>query len=1341
MAELDGTRGLTLFVNGERRELTNVDPEQTLLEYLRAQGLTGTKLGCGEGGCGSCTVVCSRRASGKVHHFSINACLATICEMDGTHITTVEGLANADAGVLHPISKAISDSHGSQCGYCTPGIIMSMYGLWVRGPFDVADIEHRMDGNLCRCTGYRPILQALHPMARDFGRDGEELSCCGHRIPASLGSDSVQFGEQVQARLEAAEELLKDSRRVHVSGSHLGRPTEWCSPESLEETLDIVSKRESVRFQVGNSERRIEKIFKANYVQPSTLLSLTRVAELQGISWSSSEVRLGAAVPLQLIAEAFRDASAGYSQSQLQVVQAYSSILQWFAGHQIRNVATLGGNIATASPISDLNPCHVAAGATLEVASIKNGSVTTRRVPMGDNNRLFFTGYRVTALDPKEVVVAVCVPLTRDGEYFQAFKQSRRRDDDLAIVNAGMRVLFVDGVVAESSFVFGGMAPHTKVCIELEKWWTGRQWTRACFQDSLAVLSRDVYLPDGSPGGMCEYRRSLAQSFYFKFWASVAHALGETIPQRELSAVQEHTTSTNYHRPAIQGLQHFGNQDTLSSPPTKHMACDMQVSGQAKYTDDVPVTQGEVFMDFVLSTKAHARILGIDSSRAKEVEGFVDLITAQDIRGENLTGPISHDEEALASKEVHCVGAVVAVVCATSRGAARVAARAVTVEYEELPYVCGLKEAIDQGSFFPLNFQQPGDVTAEIHTVDTSRGAGMDAIISSSRGDGRFHVIEGETFIGGQEHFYLETMATRVEPKENGEYLITSSTQNVHETQLLCARALGTPLAKVTCQVKRLGGGFGGKETRSCVLAIAAAVAAQKLRRPVRFHMDRDVDQVTSGQRHSALARYHSVVEKDSLKVIAADVELYINGGWSLDLSQPVLNRAMLHITNAYHIPNIRVRGRVCRTNLPSNTAFRGFGGPQGMYVAEVMCEHAASVLGVSREEVLHRNLLRDGDITHYGWELQNVHLERMWEQITQNFDARRRSVEAFNAEHRYLKRGIAILPTAFGISFTAPHMNQGGALVHIQKDGSVLVAHGGVEMGQGLHTKIARIAASTLGLPIEAVYVKETTTDCVANSLPTAASSGTDIYGAAVQNACLELHQRLKPFLEKHEGSPQEIMAKAAVDAFMARVNLSAQGFHRTDIAGCDWNQSGVNEFRSAPFWYMTYGIACSEVQIDCLTGDMVVLRSDIVHDVGNSVNPALDIGQIEGAFIQGVGYCTIEETVYDLRGNLLSKGPGAYKIPGFGDIPLDFRVHLLDGSRGVAVFGSKAVGEPPFFLGLSVFWAVKDAVIAARKDHSTEGSKHFRFDAPATPEKIRMACLDFINPSGQVTSWHAHA
>nr|CAB3495496.1 unnamed protein product [Digitaria exilis] len=552
--------------------------------------------------------------------------------------------------------------------------------------------------------------------------------------------------------------------------------------------------------------------------------------------------------------------------------------------------------------------------------------------------------------------------------------------------------------------------------------------------------------------------------------------------------------------------------------------------------------------------------------------------------------------------------------------------------------------------------------------------------------------------------------------------------------QKYVANVLGLPLSKVVCKTKRIGGGFGGKETRSAIFAAAVSVPSYCLRRPVKLVLDRDVDMISSGQRHSFLGRYKVGFTNDG-KILALDLEIYNNGGNSLDLSLAVLERAMFHSENVYDIPNIRVSGQVCFTNFPSNTAFRGFGGPQGMLIAENWIHHMALELQRSPEHIKELNFHNDGTVLHYGQLLRNCRIGSVWDELKAscNFTEARKAVRSFNSKNRWRKRGIAMIPTKFGISFTAKFMNQfdgltmqAGALVQVYTDGTVLVTHGGVEMGQGLHTKVAQVAASAFNIPLSSVFISETSTDKVPNASPTAASASSDLYGAAVLDACQQIKARMEPIASRETHNS---FAELAQTCYMERVDLSAHGFYATPDIGFDWIDG-----KGTPFLYYTYGAAFAEVEIDTLTGDFHTRTVDIVMDLGFSINPAIDIGQIEGAFIQGLGWVALEELKWGdnnhkwIRpGHLFTCGPGAYKIPSVNDIPLNFKVSLLKGAPNPKVIhSSKAVGEPPFFLGSAVLFAIKDAIFAARAEEGL--LDWFPLDNPATPERIRMACVDSI-------------
>ena len=543
------------------------------------------------------------------------------------------------------------------------------------------------------------------------------------------------------------------------------------------------------------------------------------------------------------------------------------------------------------------------------------------------------------------------------------------------------------------------------------------------------------------------------------------------------------------------------------------------------------------------------------------------------------------------------------------------------------------------------------------------------------------------------------------------------------------AQVTGVAAHKVVSRVKRLGGGFGGKETRSVQLASICALAATKTRRPVRCMLNRDEDIAMSGQRHPFLCKWKVGVTKTG-KLLALDADVFSNGGFSLDLSGGVLDRTLTHIDNVYKIPNVHVRGRICKTNTTSNTAFRGFGGPQGLFFAECFMEEIADNLNIPVEQLREMNLYKPEDLTHFNQELKDWHVPLMYKQVTEesSYKERRKAVDDYNRKHKWSKRGLSIIPTKFGISFGAVFLNQAGALVHVYRDGSVLVAHGGVEMGQGLHTKMTMIAAEALQVPQSSVFISETATNTVPNTSATAASAGSDLNGYAVFNACQQINERLQPYREK---MPTATLGEIAHVAWFDRVNLSAQGFYRTPDIGYVWGEN-----TGQLYYYFTQGVTAAEVQIDTLTGDWTPLRADIKMDVGHSINPSVDYGQIEGAFIQGQGLFTTEESLWHrASGQLVTKGPGNYKIPGSRDIPQQLNVSLLKDVTWEnlrTIQRSRGVGEPPLFMGSAVFFAIRDALKAARRQWGVDEVLSLR--SPATPERIRVSCADPIIEKARV-------
>jgi xanthine dehydrogenase large subunit len=759
--------------------------------------------------------------------------------------------------------------------------------------------------------------------------------------------------------------------------------------------------------------------------------------------------------------------------------------------------------------------------------------------------------------------------------------------------------------------------------------------------------------------------------------------------------------------------------------PSLHESGLKHTSGEALYVDDLPTPPGTLVGHIIASPHAHARLLRRDAAKALALPGVHAVLFAQDIPGENDVCPIKgvHDEPLLATDEVHCVGQTVALIVAESAALGRQAAALVELEYEVLPAVLTLREAIEKGSYIA----HPMDP----HPHKIRRGEPESALIASPVR------VQGECMTGGQDHFYLETHVALAVLEEDGAVHLWSSTQHPSEVQEKVADVLGLARHLVKVEVPRMGGGFGGKETQAAGFAALAALGATVTRRPVKVWLNRDQDMERTGKRHPFWARYDAGFNAQG-QLLALKVELVSDGGWSNDLSHAILDRALFHLDNAYYLPNVEAVGRVARTNYPSNTAFRGFGGPQGMYVMEEVLNRAAEKLGLDPAEVRRINLYRDTpeDRTHYDQRVENNRLPRIHTELmaSSGYAKRRAEIEAFNASSRWTKRGIGYQPVKFGISFTTSFLNQAGALVVIYADGSVQLNHGGTEMGQGLHTKMRAVCAHELGIPVERVRVMNTATDKVPNTSATAASSGADLNGFAVKAACDTLRERLLPVVAKllqtesaegiefaggqvfHRARPQRVLAFHEVTqaAYLGQVSLSATGYYRTPDIGYD-RVTG----KGKPFHYYAFGGAVVEVEVSGLTGEHRVRRVDILHDVGSSLVPTIDVGQVEGGFIQGVGWLTCEEVLFNAKGQLLTHSPDTYKIPALGDTPEEFHVALLERApQDNTIHGSKAVGEPPFMLAIGVVTALRHA-IAGFGSPRTE----IQLASPATPEAILRA------------------
>jgi xanthine dehydrogenase molybdopterin binding subunit/xanthine dehydrogenase small subunit len=1258
---------IAFILNGRLVPVADISPNTTLLEFLRARGLTGTKEGCAEGDCGACSVaIVERDANGQATFRAVNSCLMPICLLAGREVVSVEGVGGHGP---HPVQCAMAEGYGSQCGYCTPGFICSLFEGYYRNDLHTDDdLDDQLSGNLCRCTGYRPIRDAAVEAfsIRGSRREDPFLERLTQPV-APLGATQYQTAEE-----------------------------KFFRPTTLAELLRLKNENPEARLIAGATELGLDITKK--FKKFPALISTEAVGELKSIESTKDEWRIGAAVTLTEIKDRLG-----------KEFPALDDMLRVFGSRQIRNRATMGGNIVTASPIGDSAPVLLALNAKVVLISLKG----ERTLPISE----FFVSYRKTALRPDEILKTILIPRGEPKKGLvrkcQWFKVSKRREMDISTV-AGCFAVDVDSqnIVRHARLAYGGVAAMPLRALKTEAALVGKIWDEKTIREVTPILQTE-FTPISDVRGSAEFRRELIVNLFEKFFSSV----GDEV--------------TSLHIKESQRL--------LTSSPTKtppHESGHKHANGEAIYTDDFSARKHMLEVWPMCSPHARARILRRDASAARTMPGIAAVLLAEDVPGINDVGAIRHDEILLADKEVFYHSQIIALVVGDTQEACRDAANKIVVEYEPLPPILKIEDAIAQNSFHTEpSFIRRGDVQS--------------ALAESPE------ILEGEFLLAGQEHFYLEMQAASAEQGEDGSMFVMSSTQHPSEVQHIVAHLLHVPVNHVVVQSPRMGGGFGGKETQAATFAALAALAAAKTRRPVRVRINRDLDMMLTGKRHPFLAKF-KVGYNSSGDLLAAKIELISNGGWSLDLSMPVTDRAVFHLDNAYYIPSVEFSGQVAKTNVASNTAFRGFGGPQGMLVIEEIIDRIARRLGKSPEDIRERNLYRGTgatNTTHYGQEIEDNRIQRVWQELKQSsaFETRRAEIAQWNSANPHRKRGLAMTPVKFGISFTLTHLNQAGALVLIYQDGTVQVNHGATEMGQGVHTNIAMVAARELGISLDQVRVMPTSTDKVPNTSATAASCGTDLNGMAVKNACDILRGRLVPVALQlvaaevtrlHTGNSQRLLTSSPTgedlvfaegfvfhrsfpdakilftqvvqQAYFQRVSLSSTGYYRTPEIHYD----RVNG-QGRPFLYFAVGAAATEVEVDGFTGMSQILRTDILHDAGDSINAGINLGQIEGGFVQGAGWLTCEELVWDEHGRLLTHSPDTYKIPAVGDRPREFNVQFLtNATQRLTIHGSKAVGEPPLMLAISAREAIRDAIAA----FGTPGGE-VDLKVPATCEAIYMA------------------
>ena len=755
------------------------------------------------------------------------------------------------------------------------------------------------------------------------------------------------------------------------------------------------------------------------------------------------------------------------------------------------------------------------------------------------------------------------------------------------------------------------------------------------------------------------------------------------------------------------------NLDNLFSTELPHESAEKHVSGSAKYTDDIIEPKGTLHAAIGWSTIAKGRIIKLNLNDVIKSEGVCGIVTQKDIPGINDVGPVFKGDYIFSNKKIEYFGQPIFAVAATSTELARKAVLKAKIKYKKEKPIVTIKEALKKKSYI-------------LKTRKLITGKPLNSIKNSP------HKLNGEVHVGGQDHFYLEGQISLSIPKEDNNFLIYSSTQHPTETQQIVAKVLNQNFNSIDVHVRRIGGGFGGKETQSFLFAAISSLLAKKLNKPIKLRLDRDEDMILTGKRHDFYFKYE-VGFTNTGKINGLDVILASRCGYSADLSGAINDRAIYNIDNAYYIPNIKLISYRCKTNTVSNTAFRGFGAPQGSFCIENIIDNIANYLKIDSHKIRNLNLYKKNNFTHFGMKIQDDDIRDIFNQlsISSNYKKRRKEIDKFNSSNKFIKKGLAITPAKYGISFTTTHLNQGGALVHIYTDGTIHLNHGGVEMGQGLMTKISQITANSFGINVNNIKITATNTEKVANTSASAASASTDINGAAALNAINKIKENLFLFIQNnfnfngklvkyknnnvYFGKNKITFKKLISLAYLNRVSLSSSGFYKTP-------KIYVNKktLKGRPFLYFCYGAAVSEVMIDTLTGENKLLKVDILHDVGNSINPSIDIGQIEGAFVQGLGWLTSEEVSWNNKGQIITFSPSTYKIPVMNDVPHTFNTKIY--KKGInnenTINKSKAVGEPPLLLSLSTYFAIKNAI-----SYTNKNNNKVDLIAPATPENILIA------------------
>jgi xanthine dehydrogenase/oxidase len=1396
---------LRFRLNGQSVVIAEPDPTVLLVDWLRSPGvgLTGTKKACGQGGCGACTVMLSRwdTALAAVEHLAINACLRPLCSLDGMEITTVEGTGSTRTE-LSPVQYRIVKDNGSQCGYCTPGFVMNMHAFLVNNQgrnITQQEIEGIFDGNLCRCTGYRAILYGMRHFASDWGPADKEGCLKTFVDPSEKVPNATTVSPPPPPPQQAP-------RPVHYQKG----AKHWYRATSLQQVHDILavhSAADGVKLVGGNTSIGIYDRFVEN---PHVMIDVSQLSELHGIGTSDDGLTIGAAVTYsELLRELDRLISAlppqGPGAERLAGLQCLQYMARRTAGTIVRDAATLAGNtmlvashVAAGEPFpSDLFTALTTLDAHVNL-SLAGGRII--ELPLLDFARNYLTSQELRG----GILVRYTVPWTRGAEQARTYKVALREVNAHSIVNAGLRVrLAADSTVEAASMMLGGIGPIAFHATSVENFLSGRSWDAQTLTEGLRLVRLDVEqnLRDNHDrmsglvyeGFTDEYRIHLAESYFYQFFVYVLEQIASpTVPPVIWSA------GTRTERPVSKGKENYEKykDEYPVNLPFVKLSAFLQATGEAVYTHDIALTERGMQAAVVTSAYARASISYRIPGSLEPVDvgsliaflkdrypDFFDYVTVKDIPAGGSNGSIYKDpkfaqysDPIFAGPDVIYFGQCIGLVLARTEQTAIEIAEFVSTEciaYATQEPMLSLIEAMNKGEIFPDQGSYPSHIwkirrpKSDLNWTKANGKAVVQGVPCA--------VITGHQQSGAQLHFYMETHACVAVADERNEIVVYPSSQSPDSVQSWVRNTLAVPATHVDVQIERVGGGYGGKTTRSPYVASAVAVAAWKHFRPVRLAVKRENDSAMVGHRHPLYGEYTVAIgtgetnPDDKGRLMGMSTDFHSDGGATYDCSFVVMDCIQLRCDSAYMVPNYQTSGDVCRTNKASNTAMRSMGLVQGMLVQEDAIEKAAHAIGMLSEEVRGKNLYRQGELTPYGQVVDYCYLAEVWERIgtTSDFARRQAAVEEFNRSNRWRKRGISMIPVKYASGYNLASLEQSGALIDIyDQDGTVLVRHGGVEMGQGILTKVAQIAAKELNVPLSLIQTSVEDSQVVPNPASTGASTGTAFNGGAVVMACQDLRGRLEAycmnllavhgpawckgqginFWDYDEGWRTELTPKTPSSRIWCKIVKLANGDGfdlssqvRFKQAGGDTIDTGLIFKPGASetvdqFTGFTFSAACTEVEIDVLTGETTVLRADLLYDMGKSLNPAIDIGQVEGAFIQGLGYILTEEVVFQPdgpnRGALNSDNTWYYKVPATTTIPLEFNVDLFPRSDAPLVpenpydlLSSKEVGEPPLVLAVTAYFAVKHAVLAARRDRGHD--EWFFLEAPATVQRVREACL----------------